>query len=86
MITSSLTSRARTIPLQNAANCVQWFANGPTSDVVNFPFALTVAIFCIIGLSAVVWGLFLSSVFLAVLGLSTTLLGSFMCGLSRYDR
>ena len=73
------------IPLRNAANCVQWFANGPTSDLVNFPFALVVAIFLILGVSAVVWGLFFASVFLALLGVALTLFGSFLCGLSRYE-
>lgn len=84
-ITSTSAPGAGVIPLRNAANCVQWFADGPTSDLVNFPFAFIVTIFFVIGLSAVVWGLFLASIFLAILGVLVTLLGSFLCGLSRYE-
>lgn len=84
-LTSTSTRRVETIPLRDAANCIQWFANGPGSDVVNFPFALTVSMFLIAGLSAAVWGLFLTNVPLAAIGAFITLAGSFLCGLSRYE-
>src|SRR5262245_60434264 len=67
----------RAVASPSVAPWVAWLTgDGGGSDVVNFPFAFSVYLMFLIGLSAIVWSLFLVSVWLAIAGFLVTLVGT----------
>jgi len=58
-------------------------ANSP--DLVNFPFAFTVSMILMTGLTAIGWGITVTSAWLTVVGLLITLAGCALYGWSLCD-
>jgi hypothetical protein len=56
-----------------------------SSDLVNFPYAMTMFLLLMVGLLAVGWGMVLPSVWLAALGFLLTLAGCLLHGWSLSD-
>jgi CHASE2 domain-containing sensor protein len=63
-----------------------WLARDvDSSDLENFPFALTVSTILLIGIAAIGWGVIVSSAWVTVLGILIALVGCVLYGWSLYD-
>lgn len=64
----------------------RWLArDDDSSDLENFPFALTVSMILLTGIAAIGWGVIVSSAWATVLGILVALVGCVLYGWSLYE-
>jgi CHASE2 domain-containing sensor protein len=75
-----------TMPSSAVVAWDRWLArDADSSDLENFPFALTVSMILLTGIAALGWGVTVSSAWLTVLGTLVALIGCVLYGWSLYE-
>ena len=76
-----------TVLSHSTSSEANWLAHDPgRTELVNFPFAFTVFMILVVGLSVVCWAMGIPNGWLALVGTLVTLGGTFLYGWRLYDK